>query len=236
MAQTLLQSAAIAAVAGAVSSVVTVLVVAPADPHQADFSAPQEHQLASSQADSEDLLEQIDQLVIRNQQLNERLQKLEQQPKSTGRKPVEEWATRDELESLRAELARSGMASAGADSEPQVFEEKVAVALGAIREKEAQDWVEKEANRKAERLEQRLGGMTNWLDLAPAQQDQVRTMLQAKDQRSQELIAMWKNGTDKDKLGEIKRHNEELWRNEVRQVLTADQIQKFNQGMDKPAK
>ena len=145
----------------------------------------------------------------------------------SGRQPVDQWATREELDALRKELAGSNVGGLASEQEAQQFEDQVAEAMDSIRQKQAQDWVEKEAQKKAERLDQRVSEMANWLELDASQQSQIRTVLAAKDQRSQELITMWKNGTDMQLLGDIKKANEETWRNEVRQVLKSDQLEKF---------
>jgi hypothetical protein len=236
MPQSTLQTVGIAAVVGAIASLATVAVVGPpADLEPIENNLLLEESSSATAAENQDLLAQLDQLAIHNQQLTERLHSLEQARLESGRQPVGEWATREELDALRKELASAGSNGGGLAStlETEQFEDQVAVAMDSIREKKAQDWVEKEAKKKAERLDQRVDEMAQWLELDASQQSQIRTVLAAKDQRGQELIAMWKNGTDKQLLGDIKKANEETWRNEVHQVLKPDQMEKFEKG---PAK
>ncbi len=226
MSQNLLQTIGIAAIVGAVSSVATVAVISPSDSHQLVDDASSAHADVHASSSQEELLKQIDQLAIRNQQLTERLQKLESATTDSGRREVGEWATKDELAALRKELGGSGSVPGAAMADPQ-FEDQVAVALDSIREKERQDWVEKEQAKKAARLDERVDGMREWLSLDDSQASQIRTLIAAKDQRSEDLIKMWKDGADKDMLGQIKKADEETWRNDVRQVLNADQLAKF---------
>lgn len=236
MSNSFIQAIAVGAVAGFIAGIFSIMVMSPVDPQNpslsGDLSAGQASHLLAEESRDE-LLAEIDQLTIQNQQLFERLQKLEQRSQADGRQPVGDWATREELDALRDELARTGKASSAGDGSQQVFEDRVSVALDSIREKEAQDWVTKEAEKKSKLLEQRVGEMTEWLELAASQANQIRTVLANKDARNSELIAMWRNGTDKELLGQIKSKNEELWRNEVRQVLDAEQAKKFDQGMKK---
>jgi hypothetical protein len=179
-------------------------------------------------AEREQLLNQVDQLLMQNQQLLERVESLEGQASNSGRSPIGDWVTQDELSALKTELAKGENGLPMASGNGEEFETRVATALDSIREKEVMAKVEKGAVKKAERLESRVGEMTKWLNLNASQSNQIRTVLASKDQRDQELISMWKNGSDKDLLGQIKKSNEEVWKNEVQQVLTPEQLKKFN--------
>ncbi|NQU47282.1 MAG: hypothetical protein HQ519_01440 [Planctomycetes bacterium] len=179
-------------------------------------------------AEREQLLNQVDQLLLQNQQLSERIKNLEGQANDSGRSPTEGWVTQDDLDALKAELAKSETSLPTGSQSGEEFETRVATAMDSIREKEVMAKVEKGVVKKAERLESRVGEMSKWLNLDASQTNQIRTVLASKDHREQELISLWKNGSDKDLLGQIKKSNEEVWKNEVKQVLTAEQLNKFN--------
>ena len=134
--------------------------------------------------------------------------------------------TKEDLEALRGQIGQPGPAWQPVAGQPAPeFKFAVANALTAIEKDKVQQYHEK----RAARLDQRVARLSERLNLNPYQIAEMTTVLSGRDQREQDLIAMWQRGVDDEVLGQTKRSNAEQFETEIQRVLTPEQLETFRE-------
>ena len=163
---------------------------------------------------------QLQELQHQVRSLQARVQELEARDTSPRRAPTNGWATKDELEALRALVSQDDIAWNRPDRPTPEFKQQVADAMSALRKDEVQEKHEY----RAARLDARINWLTEKLGLDRYQSSEMRTILASQDERNTALIQMWQDGVDDQILGETKETNRQLFDTEIQRVLTPEQI------------
>lgn len=161
--------------------------------------------------------------------LSARLDALESMPRPSAAERIPAsgvvaQAALDKLESdLRAEFA-------GADrklrSEPSRLQEDVAIALDEVRRVERE--TAQEAKWAAAALDKRMVVYQEKLGLSASQTDGLRTVLEARTARYQEIQRLWQEG-DREAVGTMKREESQVFTIELEGVLNSQQVEQFRE-------
>lgn len=172
-----------------------------------------------------------------NRALRDRLALLEQRPAPPQRAPaLEGFATLEDLEALRAELAEGQPAPAAGPVEPDQFKQQIAGTLAEIRKEEAFEKVRKFQDQRSERLEADVLRIEKWLDLTPAQASSMAAALLVQYEREAEVRRLWEGGAPDELLAERKRTAGLEFAADVSEFLDPEQSQTFWAGISKSAK
>ena len=192
----------------------------------ASSARPLEHQTKSEALSS--LREQVNALQAQNAMLGKRLRAIETSaPGGPSRRPVGEFASRDEVEELRRTLAQLTVKPPAPSSTSPHFKEQVAETLSTIRHEEAVARVKEQQDARAARLEHDVAQLSEKLALSPYQSGEMRTALSAQYEREDELVRRWEEGEDPQALGLTKRTDRETFRQDVERFLSAEQAESF---------
>ncbi|QDU66734.1 hypothetical protein Pla86_18090 [Planctomycetes bacterium Pla86] len=178
------------------------------------------------------LLDRVNQLAAENRDLRERLDALELRPVSSARVAVSpDAASSEDLDALRAELLAAlterdaGTTDGAAD--PARFRERVAA---AIEELEHEEGVEKWLSRlAAERstIETVMPRLAEDLGITSDQAERLASVLHAKVAREEDQARLWRDRVDKEVLADRARADKETFVDELGQVLTPDQVERY---------
>ncbi len=175
-----------------------------------------------------ELVARLDALAEENRRLRDRLAMLERRPAPVQRAPVTDGlASLDDVDALREEV-REALASRGEVpvGSPEL-KTKIVDALTEIRKEEAVEKVRASQEHRTERLEEDVARIEEWLDLTPAQSNDMRTALLAQYDREAEVWRLWSEGVEDEVLGERKRSDGEAFRDDLGRFLTPEQLDTF---------
>lgn len=166
--------------------------------------------------------------------LEGRLARLEVRPaESVAARVVAEGGvvSREEFEALRAELEEALAVKEGLHAtplaDPEAFEEQVADSLARIRKEEAVKSVREKQDQRADRLDQDVAKVEDWLGLSAPQSDSLRTALLTQYEREAEIRRLWEEGTPDEVLGEQKQADREAFYADLGGFLDPDQLETF---------
>ena len=196
-----------------------------------DNSQPLPPPSANQATDLSELTTAIDSLRISNQLLRSRLLELENRPRAEVRTPANGFASMDDVASLERKLTESLSNTQGTQSVD--FKEQVAESLTTIRHEEAVSKVRKGHQRSIENLEERVGKVSDWLELDSYQAGELRTSLIARDQGYSEVINLWESGADDEVIGLAKQTTSQAFWTQMEGVLSPEQyLTYFNRAGD----
>ena len=224
----LLASAVVLGTASA--GLTTLLLQSPSEPE-----SPREESVTAARpgapADTEAIARierRVEELTLENSTLVARLAALELRPVAETRDPARGYVSMEEFEELRNELRKSTARTNAAPTEPIAFKEQVAGALTEIRKNEAVEKVETYYEERSARLDEDVAKISDWLELSPYQEDEMRTALAAQYAREAEVARLWKTGEVEDEvLGEMKRADGEAFQADLARNLSPDQLETF---------
>ena len=180
----------------------------------------------------EELERRLEALVFENRALTQRVEELEARPAPSPRSPVGGFVTREEFEALVSELRGTDDTDPAPEPIDELFESRVATALGEIRKQERVDAVETYQAARVERIDADVAKLGEWLELDAVQERGMRTALLAQYDRESELTRLWKAGeTDDEELGRIKRADREEFRADLAEILSVEQLDTFWTGV-----
>jgi hypothetical protein len=172
-----------------------------------------------------DLRAELVALRAENERLSSRVGALELRPSFTQREAVEPSVALADLSALQLQLEELRNAVLGSAMQPSGLKAKVADALSAVRDDEANARLRRALEKQASRLESRVTKMTDRLGLNVHQATDMRVLLAEQDERDNELTRLWNAGGDETVLGEMKRSNRATHNEALERVLDADQMQ-----------
>ena len=176
---------------------------------------------------NDELLARVDRLTMRNSDLQQRLDELEQRSAGSERTPLGNFASQSEFEELRDEVRALQASSGVAPEEPEIFKEQIAGALSEIRREETIEKLKQYQEKRVARLDQDLEKMRTWLELEEYQVNEVRDSLVDQYAREDEQRQLWEAGESDEILAERKRADGQLFWDEMRIVLTPEQYDTF---------
>ena len=175
-------------------------------------------------------LVQLEALRNENQDLWERLVALEARQTSTTRTPVDPGVSAEEFEEFKKNVLVSLAQRGDPDAGPHEMKSWVADALEAVREEEAVERRQRNEELTARKQEGRLMALRDKLGLSDYQVDEVRTAFVAQEERNQELVRVWREGTTDDAtLGETKRANADAHQADLERVLSPEQLATYRE-------
>lgn len=142
--------------------------------------------------------------------------------------------TREEFEALREELlaamkATKGPGPAGVSPSSPEFKEQLATTLSEIQRDKTVAKIRAGQEKRLARLDETMPKLESSLGLTRDQSDRMRSALLARYEREDDLLIRWESGEDPEVLGEIKLADRETHRVELEGILSADQLQTYQQ-------
>lgn len=176
--------------------------------------------------ENEELVARLDALATENEMLRARLGELERRPAPASRKP-EGFVSQEEFDAFREQMRAALAGPAPLMSEPGALRDEIATALSDIRHEEAVQKVRDYQERRADRLEEDLVKLEEWLELSPYQAGAMRGILVAQYDREDEQRRLWEEGGADEILAERKRADGEEFYGELAEVLSEEQLNTF---------
>ena len=164
------------------------------------------------------------------ERLSARLDAYENMPAplvTPARIPAGAHLDKGDLDELRAELmAELKGAQKGPAAGTPGLKQDVAIALDEVRRNERRAAREAKATAAAEVLEKQMPYLQEQLGLTTSQTDGLRTVLQDREARQQEMWRLWEEG-EREAVGAMKQQESEIFSGDLGAVLNEQQVEQF---------
>lgn len=183
--------------------------------------------LAPATADAATREDRAEAALRRLEDLERRVDALELRPSADRRETVD--ASRDlaGLDALDATSGDDDVARAIDLASPE-FEERVALALDGIRERERAALVAEKERVRAEKLDRQLEELADHLQLARGQVDDLRELYHEREAFEAELTREWRDGADDEWLGRRKQEGASHFDTRLDEILSPVQREQFD--------